>query len=487
MVLFKWRKRLSRWDQELVFASLGKEKLRLREAYEGIAILGGTGSGKTTCSGFAILCGLLRHAFGALILINKPDEVDRMRRLVKSLNREEDLCVFDEEHGSGFNFIDYLSNLSTTGMGGIQQLVYIFEELTEMQERVSNAVQSRGDEQFWKHAMRRQLTMCMTLLKMATGQITVSHLIEILRDAPQTVEEANSEAWANTSVVCDLLKIAEANCATDAERFDFAEVKNYFTHDLPRLSSKTRATIETGVLNGFQLFSSGTLKRLFCEKTTITPDNIIREGKIVVLNLPVKQMFGLGIVGQTIFKTCFQMRVEQRRPDEDRPCVVWIDEAQQFLNMRDQLFAATARSSKVANVWLTQNLSNIVVAMGGGDAGKASADSLMGLAMTKIFHSNSDNTTNQFASDLIGRRRIRMRSMSVTPEKRIPFQILPQQSNVNVSYSEQFEYIVPPDTFTKLVKAGYPHGYSEAIVFQAGRVFSSTNEPFTRVAFKQGF
>ncbi len=52
----------------------------------------------------------------------------------------------------------------------------------------------------------------------------------------------------------------------------------------------------------------------------------------------------------------------------------------------DMQFQTTCRSSRVATVYLTQNISNMYAALGGSDQGENQANSLFANLNTKIFH-----------------------------------------------------------------------------------------------------
>ncbi len=327
--------------------------------------------------------------------------------------------------------------------------------------------------------------MAILLCLLTVERVSIEFILEIIRDAPRSMEEAENETWKQNSVTFQLIERAKQNC-NPRMAIELSEVEHYFLRTWPQLAAKTRSIVETSLNAVLDVFAKGMLHRLFCTETTITPDDIIEAGKIVIVNLPIKKYFGIGLVGQTIWKIGFQQRAEQRMPDENRPCLLYVDEAQNFLSLRDALHCATARGSRVCNLWLTQNISNVLVSLGGGDVAKASADSLLGLCMTKCFMSNADPLTNEWAQNLIGRRKIRLRSTSISHDPS-PSLFFGGQSQVSSSSSEAFEYIVPSHTFTQLQKAGPPNMQAEAILFQGGRRWKSTGEPYCRVFINQGF
>lgn len=110
----------------------------------------------------------------------------------------------------------------------------------------------------------------------------------------------------------------------------------------------------------------------------------------------------VGRDAQIMFKYIWQRAMEKRNiAVNGRPVFLWADEAQNFLHEHDAEFQATARSSRIATVYLTQNLPNYFANMGGSHS-EYKVKSFLGTLATKIFHANADIETNKYASDLIG-------------------------------------------------------------------------------------
>jgi len=66
---------------------------RIRDALEGTAILGDTGSGKTSGSGKAMARAMLNAGFGGLVLCKKIDESKDWIRLAEECGRQEQLMI----------------------------------------------------------------------------------------------------------------------------------------------------------------------------------------------------------------------------------------------------------------------------------------------------------------------------------------------------------------------------------------------------------
>jgi len=81
--------------------------LSIRQAFEGVQIFGGTGSGKTSGSGRTLAHGFLQLGFGGLVLCAKPDEANNWRRYAAETGREDSFLFIDGSPGQGFNFLEY--------------------------------------------------------------------------------------------------------------------------------------------------------------------------------------------------------------------------------------------------------------------------------------------------------------------------------------------------------------------------------------------
>lgn len=124
------------------------------------------------------------------------------------------------------------------------------------------------------------------------------------------------------------------------------------------------------------------------------------DGRIILLEIPIKQYEQVGRLAQVIYKTIWQRAIERRTCS--RPVFLWADEAQYFVTREDALFQQTARAKLAATVYLTQNLPNYYAALDGAGS-TAATESLLGNLQTKFFHANGDPATNEWAERVFGK------------------------------------------------------------------------------------
>jgi hypothetical protein len=189
-----------------------------------------------------------------------------------------------------------------------------------------------------------------------------------------------------------------------------------------------------------------------------------------------------------MWKYCLQKAIERRADNPGgggRPVFIWADECQHFASRYDPLFQATARSSRAATVYLTQNYPSLISALGGGAEGRTAADALLGNLGTKILHANSDRDTNQWAADLVGRRVGTLRSLGAGSS--LSWGAQPSLGlSGSLGRNESMDYEIQPMEFATLRKGGPELGHTvEALVFQNGRRWAATGRTWQKVAFSQ--
>jgi hypothetical protein len=474
---------LLNWRAEQALVALGGDAWRIKDACEGTIILGGTGSGKTTGSGRALARAFLGAGFGGLVLCAKPDEPELWRRHAEESGRSADLAVFGSG-GHAFNFMQYETLRAGSGAGLTENLVNLFMEVASLG---SGEPRRGGGDPFWERAMRSLIRNCADALAMASEPVSLHGMFELLRGAPTDPSAPCAEEWRGRSACWRILQAARERSLGTRWEVDFREVEGYWLGHFPTLGEKTRGSIVAMFSTLAEGLMRGKLRELFCGETTLAPEDVLA-GRIVVVDLPVKEWSEVGRMAAVIWKYSLQKAAE-RRPDNaggaGRPVFIWADECQHFASRYDPLFQATARSSRAASVYLTQNYPSLVVALGGGSEGRALADTLLGNLGTKIFHANSDRETNQFAADLVGKRLQPLRNcgssagLSAGPG-------LGASSSVSRGRSENMDYDVQPVEFCGLRKGGAENGFvSEALVFQNGRLWSASGRTWQKVAFDQ--
>jgi hypothetical protein len=157
---------------------------------------------------------------------------------------------------------------------------------------------------------------------------------------------------------------------------------------------------------------------------------------------------------------------------------LWADESQFFYTSNDREFQSTARSSRACTVYLTQNLPNYFAALGGGESSRVETEAFLGNLQTKIFHANSDHTSNEWASNLISRSYQYRHNFSASGNE--------NRSAQSAGVSESLDFEILPGEFSRLKTGGPANNYCvEGILYQSGRVWRANGKTYLKVRFQQ--
>lgn len=457
------------------------DQWRVRDAFCGTQIFGATGSGKSSGSGQAIAKAYLYAGFGGLVLTAKPDERDVWLRYARQTGREKDVVVFSPSESWKFNFLDYELRRPGKGRGLTANIVNLFCHVIETAESKASG---GHQEPYWMQQLEYLLTNDVDLMVLAEGRVSLQGLYDIVNSAPQNAEQIHDPDWQSRSYCYACFVKADQRSKTPQQQHDFNLTADYWLKEFPQLAEETRSVIKSMFTGMATRFLRGALYPLFCTETNIEPDDTYRVGKIIILDLPVKEFMKVGQSAQVLFKYMFQQAVERRDVSQyPRPVFLWADEAQNFISSYDMRFQETARSSRACTVYLTQNLSNYYKEMG-GETGRAAVDSLMGNLQTKIFHQNGDFQTNSWAADQIGRTWQTKINPGMSQRDRSSG-FADSQYNSNFNSSRSVEYDILPREFTTLKTGGPPDFCSEAIIFQGGRIWAAEDKTWMKLAFNQ--
>lgn len=489
------------------------------DAFQGTQIFGGTGSGKTTGSGAAIAKALLAAGFGGLVLTAKADECDLWKKYAKSTGRVADIVEISVGTECAFNILEYEFH---QGGGLTSNIVSLL--VGAMSTGEGSVSQS---EPYWTEALREMLTHAIDLvvfgslgetwtktgaLAGARPQIRLSDIVRLIRSAPQSLAEIGTTTWQKRSRFWQTMQRAavliDAKALPAPRQRDLEQTADYWLRDFPSLAPRTRSI----VVSTFTAKVSGLLRSpirdLFFEDTnprfsphvSFSGDRASGAGnRIVVLNVPVKEYGEVGRFCQVLYKTIWQRAADRRTsalklsPQEAEarvrqgtltpeaacstaPAFLWADESQYFVTHEDMLFQQTARSSRVATVYLTQNIGNYEVAFG-PKAGRAHVNSLLGNLQTKVFHANGDPATNEFAESVFAKRWKDVRSESTNQGDSVQEGRMTLSSGASQQMSAQLAPAVDARKFTLLASGGLRFNYLvQAWVFQSSRNWNAPGE-----------
>ncbi len=492
-------------DTPLIDLSGNKESYwTFRHAVEGVQIFGGIGSGKTSGSGRTLALKYLSSGFGGLVLTAKPDEKELWEDYCKLTGRTQDLLIVEPEKKNFFNFLDYESSQARGGNSITENIVQVLKTVIRASEEKAHG---SSDDPFWETALDMLIFNVIDLCKLAYGKISVQQLFDIVQTIPKVSSDNDSkdekqstfhqafdaarkkvtkqlDEWERTQSVETLQRLNKedifddvaSNAIPDYRLLKFLDL--FFKDSYKNLSEKTRSIIDFSFSGFLFRLLRDPVYSLFCRHpSTFTPDDCLK-GKIILINLPVKLYHKIGRDSQIMFKYIWQRAMEKRPATEhQRPVFLWADEAQNFLHEHDTEYQATARSSRIATVYISQNLPNYYANMGGAKS-DSRVKSFLGTLGTKIFHANADVDTNRYASELIGDGLYEETSNTST---------VASQFSSSRTKSVKLERIVRPEQFVSLktgsinndfVVEGYLHFQGNTLKSGLNHIKASYNQKY---------
>jgi type IV secretory pathway TraG/TraD family ATPase VirD4 len=481
----------------------GKTPFTVRNALENVQVFGGIGSGKSSGSGKLLATKYLEKGWGGLVLTCKNTERDEWIEYSKKTGRENDLFILEPNGHHKFNFLSYLS-LQKNGRALTDNIVDVLKTVIQASQEKSG---SGGNDEFWASALDQVLSHSLELLKMAYGRVTIEELYELTqtlpkegeRIAPKEGEEQTAfhkaykivrnrlgkaikewedeigEDLINFYVENNLYYIELYRLFPEARPFKYLD--EFFFGTYRMLTSRTRSIVDFNISGFFFRLLKEPVFSLFCDGISTVKPELCTRGKVILINLPTKEFSKVGRDVQILFKYIWQKAMESRDINEyTKPVFLFVDESQEFLHQYDADFQATARSCRIANVYLSQNINNYYAVMGGHQS-EYKVKALLGTFGTKFFHANADIETNKYSSDLLGDTYKEISTESVT------------MSGDNFSKTNnksiELEKVLRPEEFSSFATGGkLNQGKVQAVMYRQGNTMANGLN-YMKVSFDQ--
>jgi len=449
-----------------------RDFISLNDCFQNVYITGSTGTGKTSSSGAALANTLLNadgleehEKVGMVIYLYKASDAKDWEQWAWEQGRENDLIRIGAEHKDVLNILSLYENDEPAN--AVNCLMNV--------SGLASGGSRKESESFWETEQKKRLDRLVRLNQISGESLNIQTLYQLHISAPNDPEQANSDEFAESSLLANFMGKAAQKVGEDHS--DFVMVRDYFYNEMLYLDERPASSIKSmtsGILEPF--ISSKILSNLFCGDTLLSIDEVF-SGKIVLLDIPVQRHEYIGKLAQSLIGYCLMKAVEKRDLEKHgNPFIFWMDECQNFLIPYTSLFMSVSRSSRAGHVLMTQNISNIKSVLGNSKGGESIVDSLLGLCNTKIMHANNDSVTNEWAARTIGKAFINVSSVSVDRE-----------STASASSSQQLHYLVEPRKFNVLRTGGAKYDYLvDAYITGTGRTFSNEFN-FIRATFKQHF
>jgi len=465
-------------DQEL-FNWTHDDPFTVRDLLRSIAIFGATGSGKTSGSGKWLAEAIVTHRRSSgLILCAKPEDEAMWRRIFANADRKSDLLIFEPGGALRFNFLSYVVKSG----GDTRQITKCITSIGETLR--SSDASGREDSQFWEREQERMLYNAVEVVKQATGRVTAPDLQNFITTAAGSPSEISTPVWQG-KFHCRCMKAAYEKEKSPTEQHDYELAQDYWLGEIPNMADRTKSSILVGVLGILHVFNTGVVRELASDETNVTPDDMLKKCRWVLVNMPPAQWGDAGSFINAGWKFLTEWRVLRRQAEpSDHVHVIWCDEAQQFVNSFDAHYLAQSRSHLGCVCFLTQSLHSYYAALP-GTAGRHQADALLSNLNLRIVHALGDAESASWASGLIGKELRTFIGGSMAPQEDL-FDTLVGRSRFTGSFSQHYEDVLQPNVFMNGLRTGGPANrfVVDAIVIKSGEPFAN-GKNFMWTSFSQ--
>ena len=188
------------------------ESISMRQAFEGIFVFGGTGSGKSSGSGRTIALSLLKAGLGGIVLTVKEDECGEWIKYAKLADRENDLVIIGPQTNYPFDKEEYHQTVDLVAFEYLQygdspgfksQLTDILWESSSV-----NNLSADNSDPFWIEAPKLMLRHAITIAECFADKeepLTLQSIMDIITNAPVKNADDNESAPLS-ELLEDLLK-----------------------------------------------------------------------------------------------------------------------------------------------------------------------------------------------------------------------------------------------------------------------------------------
>ena len=410
--------------------------------YQNFLITGTIGSGKTSSAMYPFSRQLLEFnsnnkdkKIGMLILDVKGNYYKQISQYVKKYNLEQDLIVLELGSNVYYNPL-HKPNLKAQVLANrLKTILLLFSE--------------NNSESYWLDKAEEVLTECIKLCRLYNnGYVTFTELHKLV-----TIPDYYKEKIKN------LRNLFITNKFNDKQIYELNESLNFFEKEFLNLDSRTKGILISEITRITGTFVSDfDVKTTFCppkNKLTFTGfDEVLSNGKIVVLNMNIFEYNALSKIIATYLKLDFQTEVMSHlAKNQARTSAFICDEYDKFASKTDGEFFSLSREAKCINIVSTQSYSSLKTTL----KDEATVKVIVQNLINKIWFRTDDIFTIEEAQKQLGKEDKEKVSKSISESAKetnfsyITNTLNSQDSNISESYSTYYQndYIYDSKFFTQ--------------------------------------
>ena len=421
-------------------------KIPEKSLYQNILITGTIGTGKTSSAMYPFTKQLMEYKsnitnekLGMLILDVKGNYYLQVKKYANIYEREQDLIILDLSGNIKYNPLHKPHLKASVLANRLKTILLLFSP--------------NNTESFWLDKVEQILSECIKLCRLYNnGYVTFEELHNLVV-IPNYYEE-------KIKILRELF--LQNNFSTE-DTYHLLSALNFFEKEYSILDERTKSILKSEVTRITNLFLSDyEVKKVFCPKKEEINffgfGDVLKKGKIVVLNLNISEYKNLAKMIAAYLKLDFQTEVLNRLAnnsnlDDERSVCFISDEYHEYVTLSDSSFFSQSREAKCINIVATQSYTSLLNTLNNQSSVKVIVQNLV----NKLWFRTDDIFTIEDAQKQIGKEEKEKFSKTISENaKETNFNYLfnrfhSKNSNLSESFNSYFQtdYIFDTNFFTQ--------------------------------------
>lgn len=317
--------------------------------YQNIFITGTIGSGKTSSAMYPFTKQLMEYKaltkekIAMLILDVKGNYCNQVLEFAKSCERENDVIIIDLLHNFKYNPLDKPNLKAIVLANRLKTILTLFNK--------------NNSESYWLDKAEQVISECIKLCRLYNnGYVNFTEIHNLIMSKDYYYEKI--------SITREMFK---SGIFKEENVYDLLSCINFFEKEFFPLDERTLSILKSEITRITNVFISDySISQTFCPpKSEINFhdfDEIIDNGKIVVLNMNIAEYKNLAKIIATYLKLDFQSTVLERLSNKreiKKSCFI-CDEYHEYVTDTDADFFAQSREAKCINIIATQSYTSLL-------------------------------------------------------------------------------------------------------------------------------
>lgn len=410
--------------------------------YQNFLITGTIGSGKTSSAMYPFTKQLMefnhnnpKRKIGMLILDVKGNFYQQVKKYAKQFQLEKDLIIIELQSNIHYNPL-HKPNLKPQVLANrLKSILLLFSE--------------NNSESYWLDKAEEILTECIKLCRLYNDNYVTFLEIHKLITEPNYYKE-------KIGILRDLFVSSKLS---HSQIYELNSSLDFFQKEFENLDSRTKGILISEITRITNCFISDyDVMCTFCspkEKLSFTGfSEVIKQGKIVVLNMNISEYNSLSKIIAAYLKLDFQIEIISNLSNESSKTTAFIcDEYDKYVTKSDGEFFSLSREAKCINIVSTQSYSSLKATLKEEAQLKVITQNLI----NKIWFRTDDIFTIEEAQKQLGKEEKERTSKSISESaKQTRFSYITntlnsENSNISETFSTylQNDYIFETNFFTQ--------------------------------------